>query len=178
MAFELGKTINGGAEWVCSSSLVFKTLRNPVFVALLVTALTLIIITVMNKEEMEGLDWRRKLKTCVWVTIGVSALTFVHYYALESHLRRGNSSQDRRDVMASINNSAALGGGYAVYAGSQGPSGAERGAPSAAERGAAERGAPSAAEPRPSNVATYVPAARDDLVLEKVLLPSSLAPHT
>ena len=171
MAFELGKTINGGAEWVCSSSLVFKTLRNPVFVALLVTALTLIIITVMNKEEMEGLDWRRKLKTCVWVTIGVSALTFVHYYALESHLRRGNSSQDRRDVMASIHNSAALGGGYAVYAGSQGPSGAER--------GAAERGAPSAAEPRPSNVATYDPATGgDDLVLEKVLLPSSLAPHT
>ena len=177
MSFEIGKTINGGAEWLCGSSLIFGTLSNPVFTALLITALALIIIHVMYKDDLEGTGWRRGLKTGIWMAIGVSALVFVHYYALERRLRKGHASQGVRDVMASIHHSAKTGGGYSVHT-----------PVAAASAGAAyddaagdseEDAAPRAARQRPDNVGRPGPAsasgtgAMDELGLERVVLAST-----
>jgi hypothetical protein len=117
MAFEIGKTFNGGAEWLCNSTLVYGTLRNPVVTALLITALALTIIYVMYKEDLKGSGWRRGAKAGIWLTIGVSALVFVHYYALERSMRKGESSRGVRDTMASIHHSASATRGYPVLGG-------------------------------------------------------------
>ncbi|GFR88140.1 hypothetical protein ElyMa_002510000 [Elysia marginata] len=115
MAFEIGKTLNSGAEWLCGSALIFKTLSNPFFAALLITTLALIIVYGVYKDVIKGTGWRRGLKTGIWMAIGVSALVFIHYYALERFLRKDRASQGVRDVMASIHHSATTGGGYSVY---------------------------------------------------------------
>lgn len=180
MSFEIGKTINGGAEWLCGSSLIFGTLRNPVFTALLITALALIIIHGMYKDELKGTGWRRGLKTGIWMALGVSALVFIHYYALERHLRKGHASQGVRDVMASIHHSATTGGGYAVYA---------AGSPAAAGGDSAE-GASDSEEPsprvrgRPDNVGAPGPGfassssrAMDELGLQPAVLASTPGSH-
>jgi hypothetical protein len=117
MAFEIGKTFNGGAEWLCNSTLVYGTLRNPVVTALLITALALTIIYVMYKEDLKGSGWRRGAKAGIWLTIGVSALVFAHYYALERSMRKGESSRGVRDTMASIHHSASAAKGYPVLGG-------------------------------------------------------------
>lgn len=114
MPFELGSAFNGGAEWVCGSSAVFGILRNPVLTALLITALALIIIYAMFKDEIRQSGWRKGFKAGFWLLIGISALVFVHYYALERSLKKNAASQGIRRVMDSIHHSAAVGGGYSV----------------------------------------------------------------
>ena len=176
MSFEIGKTINGGAEWLCGSSLIFGTLSNPVFTALLTTALALIIIHVMYKDDLKGTGWRRGLKTGIWLAIGVSALVFIHYYALERRLRKGHASQGVRDVMASIHHSAATGGGYSVYSGPAPAAGGYRDEDDDASAGG---GAPRPPRPRPDVVGPPGPAfargmgAMDELGLERVVLTST-----
>jgi hypothetical protein len=117
MPFEIGKAFNGGAEWVCGSALVFKAMSNPVLTALLMTALALVILYAMYREELKAAGWRRGAKTGFWLLVGISALVFVHYYALQRHLQTAYVSQGVRTVMESIHHSAAVGGGYAVRPG-------------------------------------------------------------
>lgn len=177
MSFEIGKTINGGAEWLCGSSFIFGTLSNPVFTALLITALALIIVHVMYKDDLKGTGWRRGLKTGIWLAIGVSALVFIHYYALERHLRKGHASQGVRDVMASIHHSATTGGGYSVYSGPAPAAGSYR--DEEEDDSSAGGGAPRPPRPRPDNVGQPGPTfargtgAMDELGLERVVLTST-----
>lgn len=114
MSFELGRTLNNGAGWLCDSPLIYNTLGNPVVAALLITALALVIMHSMHRSELRDVGWRRRVKTGFWLMIGTSALIFVHYYALNARLRKNSLRENVRDVMASINYSAATGKGYAV----------------------------------------------------------------
>jgi len=162
MPFELGEAFNGGAEWVCASSAVYGALRNPVFTALLITALALIAVHAVYREALKGAGWRRGLKAGFWLVIGVSALVFVHYYALERSLQNSHASQGVRTVVESIHHSATTGGGYAVYPGAFGredPAGLK---PSPPPRRCS----------RPDNVA---PAPGAGLGLEEVVLTSVVA---
>ena len=124
MPFELGKALNGGAEWVCGSAAVFGALRNPVVTALLMAALALVVVHALFRAELKDVGWRRNAKAGFWLLVGVSALVFVHYYALQRHLQTECASQGMRTMLASIHHSAAVGGGYAVLApGGGGPDG-------------------------------------------------------
>lgn len=115
MAFELGEVFNRGADWICGLSGVFAIINNPIFIALLITGLALVIIYAVFRENLKGAGWRRGLKAGFWLTIGVSVLVFVHYYALERCLRNAHASQGIRSVVDSINYSASIGGGHSVY---------------------------------------------------------------
>lgn len=156
---ELAKVFNGGAEWVCGSSLAFGLLRNPVYTALLITALALVIIFAFLRPLKSHVGWRLGVKTGFWLLLAVSAVTFAHYYALEHHLRQASAQRGVREVVASIHHTATTGGGYQVY-----PS--EPSEPSGPEEEARSYG-------RPNNVG--VPEG-ESLVLEEVVLPSSQAP--
>lgn len=113
MPFEIGKAFNGGAEWVCGSAM-FGVLRNPVFTALLITAVALVIVYAMYRHELEGTGRRRGVKTAFWLLLAVSALVFVHYYALERSLEKSHAAQGVQNVMNSIHHSATMGGGYTI----------------------------------------------------------------
>ena len=178
MSFEIGRTINGGAEWLCASSLVFGTLSNPVITALLITALALIVIYVMYKDELKGTGWRRGLKMGIWMVVGISALVFVHYYALERHLRKGHASQGVRDVMASIHHSAVAGSGYSVLGGDLSGGDDPRQSTDGEEVGPQHSQPPQLPRLRPDNVGGDVdPAAMDELGLQRVVLTSTPGPE-
>jgi hypothetical protein len=117
MGFDLGRSFNGGAEWLCDSKIVGGALSNPVITALLITALALIIVHVMYKKRLKGTGWQRGVKTAFWLVIGVSALVFVHYYALKRKLQKEHASVGLRNVVNSVQQSAAVGGGYPVLPG-------------------------------------------------------------
>lgn len=172
MPFEIGKTINRGAEWLCDSSLIFGTLSNPVCTALLITALALIIIYVIYKESLKGTGWRRGVKAGIWVAIGVSALVFIHYYALERHLRKSHASQGVRDVMASIHHSAATGGGYSVYSGATAAPAADADADDDSGGGDAPRLARSCPDVVGPTLSSGM-GAMDELGLQRVVLAST-----
>jgi len=167
MPFEVGKSFNSGAEWLCGAPLVYGTLRNPVATALLITALALIIVYVVYREDLRGTGWRLGAKSAVWLTFGVSALVFVHYHALGRSLSQGNASQGVRDVVNSIHHSVSAEGGYSVLGGSPHqphprppPPPCPLPPPPPSPQSEAVGGAP-----RPDNIAAF-----DELRLERVIL--------
>jgi len=109
MTFEVGKTFNAGAGWVCSSPIVYNTLSNPVITALLITALTMIIVYAMNAEALKETPWRRRIKTGLWVLLAVSGGVFVHYYAMRRHAQETSGNKGLQSVMESIHQSSAIG---------------------------------------------------------------------
>ena len=114
--FELGKTFHGAAEWFCSSSLAFKVLRNPVMTSLLITVIALVIIFAFLKVDSTS-KRQFRLKTGFWLLMAVSAVTFLHYYALARHLRQSTNQKGVRDIIDSIHLSGTTGGGYQVLSG-------------------------------------------------------------
>ena len=156
---ELGKTFHGGAEWLCSSSLVSGLVRNPIFTALLITVITCIIIFALLSPKT---SWRLRLKTGFWLLLATSLVVFVHYYALERDLKKRNAQTGVRTIVDSIHAAATTGGGYQVSPYFRDDIYDESDAES-------KRGEPSEAK---INVTT--PA--DDLILQTVVLPSTQAP--
>jgi len=163
MPIELGKAFNGGAEWVCGSSAVFGVMRNPVFTALLITVIALVIIYAIYRQELQRTGWRRGFRAGFWLFLGVSALVFVHYYALEHHLQKSHASEGVRNVVASIHHSATTGGGYAVN-----PGGEDDDPPPRPAVG------PSTLRRRADNIDKADSNMPDDLKLEQVVLVSAV----
>ena len=112
MPFEVGQVVNGAAEWVCGSSIVYGVLRNPIITALLITALAMIIIfTVLNPGKTKNAPrWQTNLRCGIYLFLGISAIMFVHYYALGRSLRSDASQKGIRDVVNQVH--FAQGGGY------------------------------------------------------------------
>ena len=115
MPFEIGEVLNQGAGWIGQSPLVFGIIRNPVFTALLITAFALVIIHAMYGWDLKKTGWRRSFKTGFWLLLSVSALIFVHYYALERHLLDSLAPEGVRNIVRSIHHSVTTGGGYPVH---------------------------------------------------------------
>ena len=72
---ELGQVVNGAAEWVCSNGLVYKALRNPVVVALLITVLAMaVVFAICRPGAASRRDWQTSLRCGFYLFLGVSAL--------------------------------------------------------------------------------------------------------
>ena len=81
MPLEIGNVINGGAAWLCSSPFINRYIRNPIFTALLLTALVLIIFAVMTKQGEDLHSTQLYLKLGFWLGLAIMGVVFVHYYA-------------------------------------------------------------------------------------------------
>jgi len=115
MPLELGEMINGGAAWLGGSRLVSAVMRNPVVVALLITAIAMILIFTLFKVDLKGRGWRPVVKTGFWLGLVTSALVFIHYYISDRHFSDFYAQKNIKDVVASIHSSAQQTGGYDVF---------------------------------------------------------------
>lgn len=106
MPIELGSSLNGAADWVCGSPVVYGALKNPIVTALIITVIALIVVFVVFRRELDGVGWRRGLKAGLWVMFAVSALVFVHYYALGRATRRSSQQQVMSDVADELHDHA------------------------------------------------------------------------
>ena len=110
MPLEVGSVVNSCAECVASNRLICKVLGNPLFTALLVTALAMVIIWSLYKEELRDTKRKRALKAFIYVSFAVSVLLFVHYYIIRRSLDREFQREGVREVFASVHTSAELKG--------------------------------------------------------------------
>lgn len=111
---EVGQVINGAAEWVCGGRFIYGILRNPVVTALLVTVLAMVVIFAMHRPTC---GWQTAVRGGVYLFLGVSALMYVHYYALGRALRSEDAQKGIRDVVAAVHHA----GGTVVYGGDTHP---------------------------------------------------------
>ncbi len=111
MSLDLHSVFTGGAEAVCSSPLFNRIVQNPVTVSLVITVIVLAIVCACHRAAADEVSYA---KMGVWVLFGVSAMVFVHYYALRRSLQRTSTSEGLRTAATAIHQAAAVGGGYAV----------------------------------------------------------------
>lgn len=183
--FSLGGAINAGADWVCNAPIIRGIISNPVFTALLITALAAIVVMATYHYQIKQAGAKRGARTLLYVFILVTMVMFVHHYAVSRMVRDSASQQGIRDVFSSIETSRSAGiyGGVPVV-----PMGWEDSAGAAPVTGGADGGCgcPDAAPAppavgrgaRPDNHARAATNPRalaldDELVIEDVVVPTA-----
>ena len=155
--FNLGNAVNNAADWACSAPIIRSVVSNPVFTALLITALAAIVVMALYHYPIKRAGVKRGVRALLYVFLIVTAVTFVHHYAVMRIARETTQQKGVRDVFSSIQQSRDVGapGTVPVYPmGYEGP-----------RFGGAELGAP-------DNVAVGDGA----LVIEDVVLPAAASP--
>lgn len=175
--FNLGNAVNNAADWACSAPIIRGVVSNPVFTALLITALAAIVVMALYHYQIKRAGAKRGVRALLYVFLIVTAVTFVHHYAVMRIARETTQQKGVRDVFSSIQQSRDVGapGIVPVYPmGYEGQRAAVGGAAAAAAE--PDCGCPDAAARtggvRPDNVAA------DDgsLVIEDVVLPAAASP--
>lgn len=110
MPLEFGNVVNSCASFVAGNKFIGKVLGNPLFTALLVTALAMIILWVLYKEELKDTGKKRALRTFIYIAFATTALLFVHFYIVRKSLECEVQRQGINQVFQSIQTSAEMKG--------------------------------------------------------------------
>lgn len=105
MGFDLGATVNAAADWLCSAPIVRSVINNPIFTALLITALAAIIVLALYNHQLKGSGFKRGARAFIYVFLVGTAVLFVHHYAVVRCARRDAAQKGVRDVFSGIRQS-------------------------------------------------------------------------
>jgi hypothetical protein len=172
MGFDLGATVNSAADWLCSAPIVRSVINNPIFTALLVTALAAIIIMALYGSRLKGTGFKRGARAFLYVFMAVTAVLFVHHYAVMRCARREATQKGVRDVFSSIQQSRQSGlPGVPImptegYEGYEGDSAAAPVAAAPVTGGYTDSASPQGYALRPDNISLD-----SDLIIEDVVVP-------
>lgn len=160
--FDLGGTVNGAAEWVSTAPLIRTVINNPVFTALLITAIVAVIVLGTYYDRVREGGAKKAVRTTLYVFFFVSMVMFVHHYCVCKTARDATAHKGVRDVFAGIQASRDHEGGTPVM---------PRGYGEAATGGAARAANVAPAGEAPDDTA-------DELIIEDIVLPSAMRNDT
>ena len=128
---DLGGAINASADWLCSAPIIRGIVGNPIVTALLITALAAIVVMAVYSHQIKQAGAKCAVRALLYVFLLVTAVIFVHHYAVTCLAQETVQQKGVRDVFSSIQQSREVGGAVPVY-----PMGASGGAAAAAYMGA------------------------------------------
>lgn len=109
MGLDLGSVFDSTASWLCSSRIVNRVISNPIFTALLITALAVVILMGVFHYCMKKAGWKRIARMSIYLLLVVSAVVFVHHYAVLHRMKADSLQQGVRSVFQSITDAQASG---------------------------------------------------------------------
>ena len=179
MSLYLGSSFNRAADWACHAPIIQTVFGNPVFTALLITAIAAIVVLAIYHRELKKCGTKRAVKALIYLGFVVMMVMFVHHYATNRIARDAINQRGVRDVFSSIDVSRAVGDPHAVPVYPMGfePAQPRFGGAAFADDAAFADGAAFAddacgcgvAQPRPDNVAID----NGELVIQDVTLPAT-----
>lgn len=105
MPFDIGSTVNAAADWLCGSALVKGIANNAIFTALLLTTIVVVIILGMYYREFRSGGKKKMIRMTIYLLFFVTAVVFVHHYAVERCIRSDAAQKGLRDVFQGIEQS-------------------------------------------------------------------------
>jgi hypothetical protein len=102
MPFDVGSAINSAADWLCGSALVKGIVSNPIFTALLLTSIAIVIILGMYYREFRAGGKKKMLRMTIYLLGMIAAVVFVHHYAVERCIRTDAAQKGVREVFQGI----------------------------------------------------------------------------
>jgi hypothetical protein len=106
--FSLASAVNGAAEWACRAPLLRSVVGNPVFTALLITALVAVVVIAFCRGAVKT-STRGRARALLYTFLMVTAVMFFHHHATLSRAREDTAQSGVRDVFSSIQQSRELG---------------------------------------------------------------------
>jgi hypothetical protein len=97
---DIGAAVNSGAEWLCHSPLIGGIMNNPLFTALLITVLVMVVL--MSQIGRKTMPTVRKIRTAVYLYIVTTAVLIVHHYAATCAADKRASNEKIREVFRGI----------------------------------------------------------------------------
>jgi hypothetical protein len=108
--FSVGDTVNSFADWICRAPLIRGIVSNAFLTALLITALTAVIILSMYRVQMRTGGLKKKVRAFLYVFLVVIVFAFLHHYCVTSMMRDSIAKDGVREVFAGIEHSRTIGG--------------------------------------------------------------------
>jgi hypothetical protein len=102
MGFDINHTLDRISSWLCSSPMVNAIIGNPIFTALLITALAVVVIMGVLHYSVRNAGWKKIARVSIYLLLVVSAVVFVHHYAVLNRMRTESIMQNSRDVFQSL----------------------------------------------------------------------------
>jgi len=104
--FDLGGAVNSAADWLSGAPIIHRIVNNPIYTALLITALVAIVALAMYREQLRG---KKAFKALFYSFFLVSLVVFVHHYAIVRAAQDLGEQHHAREVFAGVQSSHALG---------------------------------------------------------------------
>ena len=95
--------MNSNVEWCCSIPVIGPIINNPIFTALLLTILVLIVIMVVYKVQEQG--GSKLFKCAFYIFILVTAITFLHHYAIMKIAKNNFAKNEVKNIFSGIKQS-------------------------------------------------------------------------
>jgi hypothetical protein len=111
--FSLGNAVNSAADWACSAPVICGIVGNPVYTALLITALAAVVVMALYTSAVQRGGVKRAARAVIYVFLLVTAVTFVHHYAMRREMRSSEQQRGVREVFSGIRENRSLGAGGA-----------------------------------------------------------------
>jgi Mn2+/Fe2+ NRAMP family transporter len=103
ISFDLGGSINSFAKWICGAPIIHTVINNSFYTSLLITCIVAIVI--MSNYHYRIKKNKRAVKTIIYIFLLVTAVMFVHHYAVTHEFSSSSARQGVRDVFESIQES-------------------------------------------------------------------------
>lgn len=110
MSLDIQHALDGAATWLCSAPIVTRVVSNPIFTALLITALAAVVLMGVYRYCAWKAGWKKAARAAIYLLLVVSAVVFVHHYAVMHKVRSESLQEGVRSVFNSINDAGVRGG--------------------------------------------------------------------
>jgi len=109
MGFDLGNTFNNAAEWACTAPIIQGVVSNPLFTALLITALVAVVLISLCRTELQKNSKRDLVRSTLYIFFMVTSVMFVHHYAVDRMARKTTAQKGVHEVFAGLDVSRSIG---------------------------------------------------------------------
>lgn len=103
---DLGGAINSVAEWFSNAPIIHRIVNNPVYTALLITALVSIVAIAMYRDQLRG---KKAVRAMLYTFFLTSLVIFVHHYAIMHSARELSSQKHARAIFEDVQSSREMG---------------------------------------------------------------------
>lgn len=102
MPYDLGSSVNAAAEWVYKAPLVRGVVTNPVFTALLLTSLMVVILLSLYRDALTAGGTKLAVRAVLYGFLSALAVFFIHHYAVTAIAQEDCRQQGIREAFGSI----------------------------------------------------------------------------
>ena len=106
MSIEIGRTINEATDWISEIPIVSSIIQNPIYTALLITALFVVIILTFYYTS----GFHKIMKCTLYFFLIILGIMYVHNYSIIKHTTATLGRQDVKNVFAAIQQNKITGG--------------------------------------------------------------------